>query len=190
MSAKQIALGLGIAIFVVLFVGLTIDFFYEAPNYENFCKETPYREPYVEMPKYCDFNYTDYKDLFDSCNEIKGVVMYDYDDEGCRVPVSCSTCNIDYDNAINRYNRNFFFITIIIATIALVSGVFVAEEFLSIGFIFGGIFTAIYGIARYFSNMSKLVRLITVLIILVILILVGKKKLVKEKKSSKKKSKK
>lgn len=189
MNVKQIAMATAIAIMFALIIGVGIDTFYESPRYEDYCNATIY-------PKYvppasnvdCAKFYEQHRQQIDMCYQSEGQPIFDYTNEGCEVFKECDMCSKEFNTANKIYNRNVFFITVPIGLAAIIGGVYWAVEFMGSGLMFGGILIVIYGTARYFSDMNKYTRFLTLVIEFIVLIFIGYKKLV-EKKNAKKKRK-
>ena len=185
MNAKQFAFMLSIAIFFALFIGLAIDAFYPSPKYEHYCNDTEYGRYAYPSKLYpevincsANINYTIKQEIEYNCSaQQKGFVRYKFDEKGCEIINSafCDTCNEEFQQENNKYNRNVFYIAFILGIIAIISGITVSEV-LGAGFMFGGVLTASYGIMRYFSELGKVLRVVVVLIALIILVWFGRKK--------------
>ncbi|MBT4576993.1 hypothetical protein HOB91_01560, partial [Candidatus Woesearchaeota archaeon] len=67
-----------------------------------------------------------------------------------------------------------------IGIILILIGLFYSFEVAASGFMFGGILLLIYSTGRYFSDMSKFMRVFVVFIELVLLLWIAKKKMDKK----------
>ena len=187
MKVKEVAMVIALAILGAAFVGLFVDAVYESPKYEDFCGTPTYRaEPY---PKYIPpgqevvCNYTAMQSEVETINQCyadKGQPEFNYDGRGCQTSYKeCNYCNKYFEEANNRYNRNLFFINAPIGLVGMLVGLFLAYEVVGAGLMFSGIILLAYATIRYFSNMSKVMRVIVIFIELVMLIIVSIKKLKK-----------
>ncbi|HLD15331.1 MAG TPA: hypothetical protein VJB94_02010 [Candidatus Nanoarchaeia archaeon] len=180
MEIKKVSLTIGIAVLFALFIGFAIDAFYSGPDYNDFCKSRNY--PYPEKP-YQVYNESlcqklNYKDpIYTSCTQDIGYVAYDVDENGCQINPYCETCQVKYDAENKIYSRNIFFITAVIGIIAILAGLmYIKLDAIASGFMFGGILTLIYGTARVFGDLSKVMRVVVLFIELVLLVYIGIKK--------------
>ena len=176
-------MSLAIAVMAALFVGLFFDAVYSAPEYDDFCEgnENRYLKDPLEMPpKDCDNVYFVYEEEINSCQKGEGSPVFDYNEEGCQTYSSCNYCNKEYSEANEVYNRNLFFIISPIAIILILFGLFYTFEVIASGFMFGGILLLIYSTVRYFSDMSKFMRVLVVFIELILLLWITKKKMDKK----------
>jgi len=177
---KQIFLAIAIAIVFVFFVGFGIATFYEQPEYEDFCEERFFEKP---VPRAltgagnCTYVEPD-EDLKNQCKD-KGDIASKYDQNGCVESYFCETCNKEFRDTREVYNRNVFIVATGIGIITLIIGFALALASVSSGLMGGGILTIIYGTIRYWSNLQDYGRFIILGITLVILIWMSYKKLKK-----------
>ncbi|HLD13020.1 MAG TPA: hypothetical protein VJB87_05535 [Candidatus Nanoarchaeia archaeon] len=179
MNLKNISLTVGIAVLFSLFIGFAIDAFYSEPDYNTYCKNQfvnkfPYAEP-SNRTACPPINYQE--PVYQDCPQDKGYVAYETDQNGCQVKPYCETCQVAYDAANKIYSRNLFFIAAIIGIIAILAGlIFIKNDSIASGFMFGGILLIIYGTVRVFGDLSKVMRVIVLFIELVLLVYIGIKK--------------
>ncbi|MBS3051771.1 MAG: hypothetical protein J4428_00150 [Candidatus Aenigmarchaeota archaeon] len=169
---KHSAMIFGIAILFSLLVGLVADAILQNPEYGDYCVSDGYY-PAKPIPDDCARDYQNEN----KCYKDGGSAVWKYDERGCQIFDKCDFCSIDYDRARNEYERNTFLMTTPVGLLAIIIGVYWPVEFIGTGFMFGGVLVSIYGTARYFIGMSKLVRILVIFIELSILIFVGYKKL-------------
>lgn len=179
MDLKKVSLTIGIAVLFALFIGFFIDAVYPGPEYDQFCKHfngpVPAYKGSPEINKCPEINYND--PVSRECNEKGGYIEYDYDAQGCATNPRCNTCNKEYEAVNKVYSRNLFFITAVVGIIAILVGlIFVKLDAIASGFMFGGILVLIYGTARVFGDLSKVMRVIVLGIELVVLVYIGIKK--------------
>ena len=152
MKAKEVAMTAALAFIIVLFFGLLIDAIYKSPEYGDFCD----RE-FIPLP------------LNEESLERKEISKDLYEE-----------CNNKYEAAREHYSRNIFFILIPIGAILIILGIYLKQEILASGSMYGGILVLIYGSLRAFPSLSKIWRVIMIFIILCILIFITLKKLNKK----------
>ncbi len=173
-------MAVAIAIVFAFFIGFGIAAFYESPKYEDFCEdasfyETPYPKPVMGEVTNC--TYIEPSDeLKKECKD-KGDISAKYDKNGCVESYYCETCNKEFRDISEVYNRNVFIIATIFGIIALIVGIVLKITSISSGLMGGGILTIIYGIIRYWSGLQNYGRFTVLGIALVILIWLGYKKL-------------
>lgn len=169
---KQRLLTVAIAIIFALFIGVGINTFYDEPNYEDYCERSPHTiytqaECEAEGGKWTQYGPEAPKPVESN------VTMTGWCDQ-------YYTCEKEYDQVSEVYNRNVFIISIIAAGVAFIlGGIVLSLESVSAGFMLGGILIAIYGTLRYWGAMSKYLRFIILGIVLALLIWIGYKKLKK-----------
>jgi hypothetical protein len=77
----------------------------------------------------------------------------------------------------DHYNRNLFFITLIIGFVTVIISIFLMIESVSSGLMAGGVILAIYGTIRYWNALSNIIRTIMLGLALGVLIWIGYRKL-------------
>ncbi len=191
MGLKEVSLTFGIAVLFALLVGFTIDAFYTAPEYQDYCSENFYAKPmlYPNKDANCTYNFDD--QFISNCTREKGTVAYDYDKYGCQIIKGCDFCQVTYEEANKKYNTNLLWITAIVGLIAIFVGMYAPIYYdpIASGAIFGGILTLMYGTMRAFGNLSKIARVIILAVELGLLVWLGIRKVLNlPKKGSKKQS--
>jgi len=185
MKTKELLMALAIAIMAALFVGLLIDAIYTSPKYEKYCDN--YEKRVAPIPEKIGANKTEcpdpyfvYQNEINACSQEEGFAEFEYNEKGCQVYGECNYCNRDFNEANEKYNRNIFFIITPIAIFAILFGLFYGMEVIGSGFMFAGILLLIYSTGRYFSDMSKVMRVVVIGIELLLLLWITKKKLSKK----------
>ena len=189
LDIKRYAMIVGITILFATLVFVTIDAFYPEPKYEDYCNQGNYarysypEKPYPAGAVTSTTNCTEVKlpnKASMECEKNGGFVEFDYDEKGCQVKDSmrCNYCNKEFNEKQKRYNRDVFLISAPIGLAAIFLGILWAIDFLGSGFMFAGIAVLAVGTTRYFGDMSKWMRVITIFIELLLLIWIGYKKLV------------
>lgn len=177
MKVKEVAMVIALAILTALFVGLLVDAVYQEPKYEDFCRNN-FPKAFPERGQ-CNVSVVNSEEV-NKCYQDMGQPEFNYDKNGCETGFkSCNLCNKDFNTAQAKYNRNVFFIIAPIGIIAIIAGLFLNYEVVGSGFMFSGILLVAYATARYFSDMSKLFRVLVIFIELVLLIVISIKKLKK-----------
>lgn len=181
MKAKEVAMVVAIAVLSALFIGLLVDAIYEAPERIDYCDEfrnapKPYRSE-VE----CNFQPSQSEQsMIDQCYAEKGQPEFNYDGNGCQTTFKeCNMCSEEYRNANDLYNRNVFFVIAPIAVLFIIVGLFIGREVIGTGFMFSGILLLIYATMRYFSGMSKILRVVVIGLELLLVLWISMKKLKK-----------
>ena len=87
------------------------------------------------------------------------------------------TCNKNFQDATELYNRNFFIIFVIVGIASLILSVFlIGSEVVSLGLSFGGVLSLIIGSMSYWSNMNDMLRVVILGLALASLIWLAYKK--------------
>lgn len=183
MEIKKVALTVGIAILFTLFIVFFVEAVYESPKYENYCNPYgPYSGHFVpQVASNCTLQYNE--TLANQCAKDRGELRYKYNEKGCETDPYCDYCSRDFNDANTKYNKNIFYISAIVAIIAILSGLYLPKtiDAIASGFMFGGILVLIQGTVRVFGDLSKWTRVVVLGVELIILIWVGYKK-VRDKK--------
>lgn len=175
---KKTILGIAISIILALFIGYGIETFYPSPRYQDFCEDSFPKPHKVENISQCDYVIESNSEFEQSCYNQDGIVRYDYNEEGCRIAVECDTCNVEYRDASEGYNKVIFIVTLILGLAAVIIGALILKiEPVGSGIMGGGVLTMIYGTLRYWGNLADVGRFIILGLILAILIWLGYKKL-------------
>lgn len=174
---KRIASLIAIAVLSLLVITLGIEAFYKSPKYDDFCKMNP--EPYREQipGKVCDYSQSNEEY---QCSLNKGMPTYEFEKDGCRKYKECNYCNKNFEEVQKPYDRTVFIVHVIAGVILILMGMYFKLDFVGTGFIYGGILNILTGVIRYFSEMSPIIRFVTVLIALIIVVFVAVKKLGKK----------
>jgi uncharacterized membrane protein len=157
---KPILFGIVIAIVLSSFVLYAIETAYPSPEYKDYCEE----RMRIATPEKTE-NMTQ-----EICEQEGGAWNNNYCDY-------YTECQEEYDQSSDNYKRTIFFITLGIGLIFVIAGVFVSALNLSLGALLSGIFLTFYSVVISWTNLSNVIRTITLGIVLVILIWVGYKKL-------------
>ena len=172
MKAKRAILSVGIAILFVLFVAYAIETIYPSPDYDDFCDSD-----YVSYSDQatCEANNGKWRD-YEEGEKPRPVLSED----GIELEGYCDVhfyCREDFDNVEEKYNRNIFFVSLIIGLITIVVAVLLALESVSAGFMGGGVFLIVYGTIRYWGSLSDVLRTLMLGLTLAVLVWIGYKKI-------------
>ncbi|MFA5797125.1 MAG: hypothetical protein WC916_03770 [Candidatus Woesearchaeota archaeon] len=173
MDLKKLAMVIGIAALLPLFIGLFMDAVYTEPRYDKYCNESMYAYP-AKIGTNCTYQPNP---LQDQCYRDQGSARMKFDANGCETFDKCDYCSKDYSNAQQMYNRNLFFILMPVGLIIVILGIYLLVDYIGAGLMFAGLITMFYATIRYFTDMSKLLRAIVILIELLIIMWIGYKKI-------------
>lgn len=163
---KNVLIALAIALISVFFVAYATQSFYPSPDYERYCNYS---------------NQVDY--LTKSSCEENGGQWNPYIGEkpiGENRTGYCYAnyqCEKDYREDSEAYERNVFFVNMILGLLIVVLSFILTFETVSNGFMSGGVLLLFYGSVRYWGNLSNSLRTIMLGIVLVVLVWVAYKKL-------------
>lgn len=166
-KAKKIILSISIAILFVLFVAYAIETIYPSPKYENFC--TLNMNQYYNQSD-CEANNGTWTDNLAVPDKTAPASVSGYCD-------TYTKCQEQYTAASNPYNRNVFFISLVVGILTIIISVILAVESVSSGLMAGGAILVIYGTIRYWGSLSNIWRTLMLALALGILIYLGYKKL-------------
>ncbi len=187
-----------VAVLFSVLVFAVIEAVYPSPEYNDFCNTPNY---YMGKPDgttgTCPNITIDQADR-NSCDEQKGYIEFsEYDTNNCPQNYFCNTCQNELSLAQEQYNRMVFYISAILALIAIFIGLFLPakenslNEWIGTGFMLGGTFALIFGTATSFISLDRYARPIIILAELILVIFISYKKIGNlredKKKSSKKK---
>jgi len=166
-KAKKIILAIAIAILFVMFIAYAIETIYPSPDYNNYCRveKQYYNQTDCEQANFTWMSYPEY-----AMNKPEPVGFAGYCDTNSR-------CQKNYENINQIYNRNIFFISLIIGIITIIISVLLSLESVSSGFMAGGVLLIIYGTIRYWGSLSNWLRTIMLAFALFVLVWIGYKKL-------------
>ncbi|MFH1500896.1 MAG: hypothetical protein ABIE22_03025 [archaeon] len=167
-SWKSIILALAIAIILTAFIFQVISTIYESPEWTDFCPESP--------PLYNDEQ---------NCTSAGGRWTADpsMDPSIPATPKSVGYCDITYncqkefESADVAHRKKVFIIAVITGLIALIFGIILGLQSVSLGLMGGGVITMFIGTVQYWDRLGKYLRLIILGAVLIILIWIGYKKL-------------
>lgn len=159
MDLKKIFMGIGIALLFVFFVIYAVESFYDSPKYDDYCD--------VEVPKLIPTQ--------GSCEANNGTWISTGNETGyCDV---VDRCYDDYDVARENYNRNAFFIVMLLGLIGVVLSFYISNVAVGNGILAGGVFIVVYSIIRYWGDLNDILRTSAIGVALMVFIWLTYKKL-------------
>lgn len=179
-DVRKIIMVFAIGILFSVFVFATIDAIYERPTYDDFCGKnfypktmsnqncTPLNVPIEEQRK---------------CTDNNGQIRYEYNESGCEISYNCDTCSYEYSQAQDKYNNVKFYISGILAIIAIFVGLYLPanknslNEWIGTGFMLGGVFALFFGTMTAYDSLSIIIRPIVILLELGLIIFISYKKI-------------
>jgi hypothetical protein len=185
--ALTIILGVFIAIMVVTLFNLIVDYAYEGPKYEDYCKGVMGTGEAGSYPiKYgtvvgggcgnCTFSSALQKQT-EECYSNGGMPLYDYDNEGCTSAIKeCNMCQKTFDDAMKSYNRQTFFVFAIIGFALIVAGLFVPILLIQLITLPAGAFLVIEAAVKNFDDKLYVIIVFSLLIIAAVMLALKKLK--------------
>lgn len=180
--ALTILLGVFIAVMVVSLFNLVVEYAYESPKYEDYCKGIESMGPYPvkygvsnEVCGNCTFS-PSLQQQTDECYEEMGIPVYDYDSKGCTVSIKeCNFCTKQFEAAMKEYNWDTFFVFAAIGFALIVAGLFIPILLIQIITLPAGAFLVIEAAVKNFDN--KLLVIITFSLLIIAAVYLALKKL-------------
>ncbi|MEK6808062.1 MAG: hypothetical protein AABY14_00075 [Nanoarchaeota archaeon] len=142
-KVKEVILGLSITIILVFFVIFGIRAFYKSPSHEDFCPRDKYErqilseEECIQLGGRWQANIPKPVD-----NDIKGWCDAQY------------TCNKQFNDIREIYNKNVFIIAGIVGIITIIIASILRLTSVSAGLLGGGVLTIVFGTIGYWSNLA------------------------------------
>ena len=167
MKYKQTLFTLAIAIIFAFFVGYGIEVFHDAPDREDYCGKSLWQ---IDDANECEeaggvWNKEADRPIGAGETEFKGL---------CSEPKSC----YDGFNLANaRHDKVVFVVGIIVGLLAVLGGLVLKKEFVSVGFVMGGILTILYGTLRYWRHANDVLKFVLLGIALAVIVWTAYKKL-------------
>ena len=162
-SVKHIILGVAIALLSVFFFAYAVQTLYPAPKYSNYCDSKPNIN--LNNKTSCINAGGKWTSLNTKAGAGSGYCQNDF------------SCNEEYKNTAEVYERNIFFVYSIIAIVIFIIGFFLSIAAVSNGLMGGGVILIFYSTLKYWGNLSDIWRTLILGISLAILIWLGYKKL-------------
>jgi hypothetical protein len=168
---------IGLVVVLNLFFYYATSLVYAEPKYETFC---PQKQINIQPT-----NQKACTDIGGSWSEnANGKVMPVAIESNPATPASVNaycdvnfTCQKNYTNALDLYNRNIFIVLVALGVISLVAGFLISiSSAVSLGLSFGGVLSFIIASIRYWSAMQEYLRVIILALALIALITLAIKK--------------
>jgi len=180
--ALTIILGVFVAIMVVSLFNLIVEYAYESPQYEDYCRGLEDRQPYPvkygmsnEVCGNCTFS-PELQEETEECYLEDGLPIYNYDEKGCTVSLKeCNMCSKNFEDDMSAYNRSTFFIFALIGFALIVAGLFVPVLLIQIITMPAGAFLVIEAAVKNFDD--KLLVIITFSLLIIAAVMLALKKL-------------
>ncbi len=159
-KSKQVIVAIVIAFISVFFLAYAIQSVYPAPEYNDYCDDIR------------TFKMIDNKA---ECETMDGVWYENNEPKGgyCDLYFKCAQA---YEEARKPYERNLFIANLLIGLIVLIISFFLSVEVVSSGFMAGGAMMLIYGVIRYWGNLSNILRTVVLGVALVVIVYFAYKK--------------
>ena len=172
MGFRNVVMGIGILIVYALALFQGIEAFFPGPEYEDYCGARVPR-PIALDGRDCVFS-QELETKAQTCYNIKGEFVYEYDSNGCPIEGVCDECRIDYEKDLDDYSNQIFIYMMILGFFVLVIGlVFLKKEPVGSALIASGIYTVFYGVVVNWRNFGNSWRFLLLFALLVILIWIG-----------------
>jgi hypothetical protein len=154
---------------LITLFNLIVTYFYETPQYDDFCKNLfenyPVKYGINEQCLNCTFS-KDLQEKTNLCSQENGLPIYNYDERGCATSLKeCNFCNKEFDNANKIYNRNTFFIYAAIGFALIVAGLFISILLIQLIALPAGAFLVIESAVKNFDDKLYIIITFTLLII-------------------------
>lgn len=154
MLAKKIAVGFGIAIILPLMFHYGVSTF--SPS-----------------PKYSDYRIDNYPQDYKNASPEKKK----------EVTAKNKNLNLQFKSAKKEFQQHLFFVAVPLGLLLIIIGVFISNNAIGAGLVFGGIFSVSNGYINYWSELPDSLRFASLIVAFLILITVGYKKLEGEKQT-------
>lgn len=164
---------IGIVIVLNLFFNYAISLVYQAPEYENYCKQ----EQIVTQPQTAEECTTQGGQWSEPDPRTTPV----YDAAGNPMKLGyCDTtftCRGEYEDANQTYQRTVFITLVVLGVIVLIAGMFIGNNLvLSTSLAWGGVLSLVIASMRYWSSADNLLKVIILAVALAALIFMAVKK--------------
>lgn len=175
MNVKNLVLGIGIFIVYLLVLNYGIEAFYPSPQYEDFCSNGRYSEPWPAIQK-IDENLTCSRlptpQEQTMCNDRGGMLVPEtFDSNGCTLTYTCDMCNKEYNDRLKEHSQTVFIIAIIIGIITVIIGyAILTVEPVGSALMASGVGALVYGSMQNWQNLSNVWRFLLLLAALILLI--------------------
>ena len=178
MKLKNVVLGIAILILTFSVVVYGVGIIYDAPEYDDFCKDFRGKVPILEFegqicPEVCVpyYSVSGSQCVFNEC----GSGCLSYDDQGvfetlseCEAEIGCYD---RFDDAREKYSRNLFLLTLPLGILIIFLGArFFGLESVGAGFMGGGVVVILWGVLDYWQYSGEVLKFFLSLVGLVAVI--------------------
>jgi hypothetical protein len=170
MNFKNFVLGVGIFVVYLLVLIQGIQTFYPDPDYSDYCGDR-YPKGLGGRGLDCPSTPSEVINQRDSCYDVDGIFIEEYDENGCLIGGYCDECSIEYEKDTDAYTSNIFLICILIGLVVFFMGLYLLKkEPVGSALIASSIFTIVFGTARNWRNFTESWRFLILFVLLVLLI--------------------
>lgn len=179
---RKIVIVLLIAILFSVFVFSTIDAVYPSPEWDDFCAANERAKPQVVAPGEGCAVVPVGPEEAEACGAVRGYIDYRYDSTGCATESFCNTCQREYDDERDRHNQWVFYISAVLALVAIFVGLYLPatrnslNEWIGTGFLLGGAFVLIFGTIQGYGSLHRYIKPVVMLVELLLVIFLAYKK--------------
>jgi hypothetical protein len=163
MDKKRVLISIAIAVIFALFVGYGIEVFHDAPKGNDHCPSDIYEI-----------------DNEEECLASDGMWQEDSIDTPKKVIGNCMVapdCYDKFDVLMANHDKIVFIVSIIVGILAVVIGIILKKDAVSLGILSGGILLILYGTLRYWRHADEVLKFVLLGITLGLLIWLAYKKL-------------
>lgn len=174
-----------VAVLFSVLVFSVIEAVYPQPKWEDYCRQDSY--PKAVPPGITGQNCTAINvpsDYEKNCTDSHGNIEFtNYDSVGCAKSYRCNTCDYNFQQVNEKHSRYVFYISAILALIAIFIGMYLPakenslNEWMGTGFMLGGAFALFFGTATSFSSLDRYARPIIIFLELALVVFVAYKKI-------------
>ena len=178
-----------IFIIAVLFTTLSFSISWminPSPKYEDYCKYYDYNKPMaIPVAPNCTKIVEPTEAEGKNCVDSHGYVEYTYDASGCATKWNCNTCQYAFDQATKAHDYVLFLVNSIMGLIAIALGLYLPlaknplNQWISTGFMLGGLISLFTGTVIYFSELGRYVRPVVIFVELALVVYIAYKKIKK-----------
>lgn len=190
---RKIVIIFVVAILFSVLVFAVIEAVYPAPKTEDYCKNQymAYPQKIAVAPISCNSVNVSAGETA-SCDAKHGYIEYEYDSLGCAISYKCNTCDYEYRQADAQHSRYVFYISAILALIAIFIGLYLPaaenslNEWVGTGFMLGGAFALFFGTAISYTSLDRYLRPVVIFLELVLVLFISYRKIGNLRKETKK----
>lgn len=167
----------GIVVVLNLFFNYTLSLVYNAPEYENFCKNEKQVKPVIADEAQCvavGGQWNPNTGYYDQKAPVPTVYTEPQPKGSC---YENFTCEKNYQDTLKVYEKNVFITLVVLGVISIVAGIFITGvEVLSVSLSLGGVLSFIVASIRYWSLADRFLKVGILAVALIALIWLAVKK--------------